>query len=227
VTFPQVVTGEAGRYERWDPARHTDAFVELCADPQVMRFLGGPMTPRSAAEVSMRIADHWDVFGFGLWAAIDPLDGRVAGFTGACKAAWHPQYAQEVEVGWRLARWSWGRGFATDGARLSLLPVFEHLRIADLLAFVHPDNVRSRAVVERLGMRRTGETVDPRLRHPLDIFELRRDEVRLTEAAAAGVDGLAPHADASPADAADGEPRGWSLRAAARRGAERVRRGAS
>jgi ribosomal-protein-alanine N-acetyltransferase len=180
VPYPHTITGRVGRYERWDPQRHTDAFVELCADHEVMRFLGGRMSTRAAAEVSDRIADHWEIFGFGLWAAIDLAAGRVAGFTGSCKAAWHPRYAHDVEVGWRLARWSWGRGLATEGAALALAPAFEHLSLSQLIAFVHPDNVRSRAVVDRLGMRRTGETTDPRLRHPLEIFELRADEAAAT-----------------------------------------------
>jgi RimJ/RimL family protein N-acetyltransferase len=183
--FPETVTGRVGRYERWDPACHTEPFVALCADAEVMRFLGGPMRPRAAAEISDRIADHWDVFGFGLWAAIDLRTGELAGFTGACKAAWHPRYADAVEVGWRLARWSWGLGLATEGAALSLAPAFAHGSLSELLAFVHPDNVRSRAVVERLGMRRTGRTADPRLRHPLEIFRLSEAELASAPAARA------------------------------------------
>ena len=184
--FPETITGRVGRYERWDPARHTDAFAALCADAEVMRFLGGPMRHRAAAEISDRIADHWEVFGFGLWAAVDLASGQVAGFTGACKAAWHPRYAEDTEVGWRLARWSWGLGLATEGAALALAPVVEHLSLAALLAFVHPDNFRSRAVVERLAMRRTGTTTDPRLRHPLDVYELAATEVPATPRAAPG-----------------------------------------
>jgi RimJ/RimL family protein N-acetyltransferase len=172
MAYPETITGAVGRYERWDPARHGDGFAELCADREVMRFLGGPMRRCVALEVSERIGEHWDVHGFGLWAAIDPRDGRIAGFTGACKATWHSTYAHEVEVGWRLARWSWGRGFATDGARLALEPAFAHTGTERLLAFVAPDNHRSRAVVDRLGMRRDGRTADPRLRHLLDIYTL-------------------------------------------------------
>ena len=90
--YPEHLVGEIGRYERWDPDRHTDAFVDLCADPEVMRFLGGPMTRAAAADVSERIADHWDTFDYGLWAAVDLAGERVAGFTGACRAAWHPDF---------------------------------------------------------------------------------------------------------------------------------------
>ena len=185
MTYPESLRGSAGHYERWDPPRHTEAFVELCADAQVMRFLGGPMSRRTATDISERIADHWSVFGFGLWAAVDPADGRVAGFTGACKAAWHPRYARDVEVGWRLARWAWGRGFATEGGRFALAPAFAELSVSELLAFVHPANHRSRAVVQRLGMRRTSMTSDPRLRHPLDVFELRAADLDASDASAA------------------------------------------
>lgn len=174
MTFPEAVTGSVGRYERWDPDRHGEAFAELCADREVMRFLGGAMKRWVADEVSERIADHWETFGFGLWAAIDLADGRVAGFTGACRASWHPTYAHRTEVGWRLGRWSWGRGLATEGARLAIEPTFEHTGDEELLAFVHPENHRSLAVVERLGMARTGRTADPRLRHLLEIFTLER-----------------------------------------------------
>jgi RimJ/RimL family protein N-acetyltransferase len=175
--FPEVVTGAIGRYERWNPAEHSEAFVELCMDAEVMRYLGGSMTRRGALEISDRIADHWQVYGFGLWAAIDLADGRCGGFTGACRAAWHPAYQRDVEVGWRLGRWAWGRGLATEGALLALEPAFEYARLPKLYAFVHPDNHRSRAVVERLAMRRTGGTTDPRLRHPLDVFELAREDL--------------------------------------------------
>ncbi len=175
MAYPEVVEGQVGRYERWDPDRHGDAFAELCADREVMRYLGGPMRPNVARDVSERIADHWDTFGYGLWAAIDLADGRVAGFTGACRAAWHPTFEREVEVGWRLGRWSWGRGLATEGAHLALAPAFAHTGTQVLHAFVHPDNHRSRAVVDRLGMAPDGRTADPRLRHLLDIYTLRNE----------------------------------------------------
>lgn len=171
--YPQAVEGAIGRYERWDPPRHTQAFVELCGDWEVMRYLGGPMTAAAAEETSRQIAEHWAVCGFGLWAAIDAT-GRVAGFTGACYAAWHPDHRRDVEVGWRLARWAWGRGLATEGALLALEPAFTELGVPELLAFVHPGNERSRAVIARLGMSRDGTTTDPRLHHPLEIHRLHR-----------------------------------------------------
>lgn len=116
--FPEIIDVEVGRYERWDADRHTDSFPDLCADPKVMRYLGGRQRPQAAAVVSRAIADHWKTFGFGLWAAVDGT-GRLAGFAGACRPGpgWAPELAAATEIGWRLARWAWGRGFATEGWR--------------------------------------------------------------------------------------------------------------
>lgn len=168
MAYPERIAGEVGVYERWDADRHTEAFAELCADAEVMRFLGGAQSQAASAEVSRSIADHWATFGFGLWACVDG-DGRCWGFSGACRPG--PQwdtFADEVEIGWRLDRRAWGRGFATEGARLALA----HLGRDRVIAFVDPGNHRSRAVAQRLGMTRASGAVDRRLRREIDVFAL-------------------------------------------------------
>ncbi len=150
-----------GRYERWDPARHGPAFADLSADREVMRFLGGRMHRHAALEISERIADHWETYGFGLWAAIDPADGRVAGFTGACLTAWHPSYAQDVEVGWRLARTAWGRGYATEAASAALRHGFDELGLNEVVSLTATTNTRSERVMQRIGMQKAGEFDHP------------------------------------------------------------------
>lgn len=171
--YPETVEGEVGRYERWDARAHTDAFAELCADPKVMRFLGGRQRRAAAAETSRQIADHWETFGFGLWAAVD-ASGRMAGFVGACRPgpAWAPDFAGATEVGWRLARWAWGHGFATEGGRLALAAGAEHLGLDGMVAFVDPGNLRSQAVAQRLGMARRATALDLRLGVTVDVFAI-------------------------------------------------------
>ncbi|MEJ2444829.1 MAG: GNAT family protein, partial [Exilibacterium sp.] len=65
-----------------------------------------------------------------------------------------------VEVGWRLAAKHWGNGYATEAARVALGVGFEQLALTDIVSFTTIGNVRSRAVMERLGMRDTGETFE-------------------------------------------------------------------
>ncbi len=174
MAYPEHIEGDVGRYERWDVARHSDAFAGLCADAEVMCFLGGPAGPGPAKEASRRIADHWETFGFGLWAAIDLADGRVAGFVGACRPgpSWPQPLSDATEVGWRLARWAWGRGFATEGGRLALAAGAEHLGLSEMIAFVATANRRSQAVALRLGMRRARGAVDRRLGLPVDVYSV-------------------------------------------------------
>jgi RimJ/RimL family protein N-acetyltransferase len=138
---------------RWDGA-HAEAFAEMNADPEVMRYLnGGVGLPRyDSDDVSERIAAHWDDYGFGLWAAIERSSGELIGFLGICHPLWHPGYADAVEVGWRLRRSAWGHGYATEGARAALAAGFGELGLEEILAFVHPHNERSQAVMRRLGM---------------------------------------------------------------------------
>ena len=164
VTYPSRI----GVYERWDAERHTDGLVAMGEDPEVMRFLGGVQPRAAMEELSRRVDDHWQTFGFGLWAVM--LDGACAGFAGACHPGpgWDAPYDREVEVGWRLARSAWGRGLATEGARHAIVAL-ERDRV---IAFVDPDNTASVAVVERLGMALTGTTHNRRLHRDVDVYAL-------------------------------------------------------
>jgi len=94
-----------------------------------------------------------------------------------------PLHALHTEIGWRLARSSWGRGYATEAARACLDFAFRNLGLSEVVAFTVPANARSRAVMERLGMRHdaAGDFDHPRLPagHPLQrhvLYRLRRED---------------------------------------------------
>jgi RimJ/RimL family protein N-acetyltransferase len=171
VAYPDRIVGSVGVYERWDPGRHTAAFAALCADPEVMEHLGGPSPFGLSAEMSARMADHWQTFRFGLWACLD--GDECVGFTGACRPGPHwSAFGDEVEVGWRLARHAWGRGFATEGARLALGPLREELGLERVVSFIAPGNHRSRAVAARLGMAVCGGSAHSLTGQHVDVFGL-------------------------------------------------------
>lgn len=131
-----------------------DAYAALCADPDVMRFIGdgNPLTrPQAAAQLS-RFADHWRQHGFGLRAAVLRDSGEIAGFVGVARAGQPGVRPGDVEIGWRLARRHWGRGLATEGALAVRDHAFAQLRRARLVAFVRPANEGSIAVMRKLGM---------------------------------------------------------------------------
>ena len=142
-----------------------------------MEHFPAVLTRAEADAMADRIEAHFAEHGYGLWAV--EVDGRFAGFTGL---AWSDALGgRDLEVGWRLASWAWGHGYATEAARAALAVGLEHTdQVVSLTALT---NLRSQAVMQRLGMRRDGEFDHPSIPegHPL-----RRHVVYRTPAAGEG-----------------------------------------
>ncbi|MFD5539207.1 GNAT family N-acetyltransferase [Streptomyces sp. NPDC127079] len=153
---------------------HEDAFAWYRAfdDPEVMEFHGGRSAELSVyEELTARQRRHDAELGFCLWTLTGEA-GEVIGFTGA--QPWAPGWGPrgEIEIGWRLGRPHWGKGYATAAALLTL----ERLRAAGVprvVAMVRPGNERSVAVTRRLGMEAAGSYPHPRL--PEDALCFRLD----------------------------------------------------
>jgi RimJ/RimL family protein N-acetyltransferase len=154
-------------------ASDLDALAALCADPEVMKFIGDgrPIGRGRCAALLQRIVMHWEDHGFGLWAAQERASGEVLGFVGLAHPEWHPVLAREVEAGWRLARAAWGRGYATEGGRAALHHAFGTLGHARVISLIDPGNEPSRAVARRLGMTVADTTVHPVTARPLEVWE--------------------------------------------------------
>lgn len=100
------------------------------------------------------IQKHFDTYNFGLWAIEVPEVARFIGFAGLAVPRFAAHFTPCVEVGWRLAFEYWGRGYATEAARLALGYGFGTLALSEVVSFTSAANKRSRAVMERLGMHR-------------------------------------------------------------------------
>ena len=111
-----------------------------------------------------RIEEGFEGRGYGLWAVQVRATGALAGFTGLQDVPFEAHFTPAVEVGWRLARPAWGKGYATEAAKAALTFGFADLRLPEIVAMIVPANRRSRAVAERLGMRRdpAGDFEHPR-----------------------------------------------------------------
>jgi RimJ/RimL family protein N-acetyltransferase len=126
----------------------------LCADPEVMRFLGGTVDRPQAWRQMATHAGHWELRGYGNWVVERAEDGRFLGRAGL----WYPDGWVGLEVGWKLARHAWGQGYATEAARASIDWAWGELDITRLVSVIHPDNEASVRVAHRLGMERAGTT---------------------------------------------------------------------
>lgn len=130
-----------------------DAFAALNADPEIYSWLSGPISRAASDAMVDRIRASIAEHGFGFWAVERKSDGAFLGFDGLERADDMP-FGPVVEIGWRLARSAWGAGYATEAARAALAWGFAHLDVDEIVSFTARGNVRSEAVMRRIGMRR-------------------------------------------------------------------------
>ena len=131
-----------------------EAFAAMNCDTRVMEFFRSPLSRAESDAMVDRIAQHFGEHGFGLWAIEVPDVASFIGFAGLAIARFSAPFTPCVEVGWRLAFEHWGHGYATEAARLALGYGFGRLALSEVVSFTSATNHRSRAVMERLGMRR-------------------------------------------------------------------------
>ncbi len=146
----EIVT-ERLRLRRWLP-EDRGPFATMNADPRVHEFLPGPLTREQSDVIVDRIESHFEQRGFGLWAVEVPDVTRFAGFVGLAVPRFEASFMPCVEIGWRLAFEQWGHGYATEGARAALAFGFDQLQLDEIVSFTVPANLRSRRVMERIGM---------------------------------------------------------------------------
>ncbi|MGW7485872.1 GNAT family N-acetyltransferase [Streptomyces sp. NPDC054786] len=131
-------------------------------DPDVMEFHGGAAAePSEYEELTARQRRHHAELGFCLYTLVDPADGAVIGFTGAQPWPWDWGPAGEIEIGWRLGRAYWGKGYATAAAQAALASV-RAAGVRHVVAMVDARNERSLAVARRLGMRLAETLITPK-----------------------------------------------------------------
>jgi RimJ/RimL family protein N-acetyltransferase len=135
----------------WRAADHAP-FAELNADPAVMEYFPSTLTRPESDALAERIALDIQWRGYGLWAVELPDETPFIGFVGLSATEADMPFAQTIEVGWRLARAYWGRGLASEAARAALAYGFDELELDEIVALTAVGNVRSRRVMERLGM---------------------------------------------------------------------------
>lgn len=179
--MPYLITTPRLGLRRWQPA-DLDPFAAMNADRAVREFFPNLMTREETAESIKRLEAHFDRHGYTFYA-LDVLEtGEFIGFTGL-KCLDGPDtldvwFAPCVEMGWRLRREAWGRGYAPEAAQACLTYAWEELKLDKVYAYTAEHNAKSRRVMEKIGMTLSGHFDHPKIEagHPLRrhvLYEIR------------------------------------------------------
>ena len=133
------------------PFREADLepWAALNADPEVTEYLGEPLSRDACDRIASAINERYAADGFGFLAVERRTDGAFLGAAGLTREQWYPE---DLEIGWRLAREYWGHGYATEAAASWMEHGFTALGLPRIIAVTDTPNVRSIAVMRRLGM---------------------------------------------------------------------------
>ena len=134
-------------------------FSRMNRDPKVMEYFLKPLTDTESRDFYERIRREIDTFGWGLFAAEVKISGKFIGYIGLCEN-------------------SWGRGYATEGARACLDYAFRQLQLPEIYSFTSLPNRRSERVMQKIGLQKIGEFDHPLVPagHPLLRHVLYRAE---------------------------------------------------
>lgn len=129
-----------------------EPFARMNADPAVMEHFPLRLSREESDRLVDNIEAHFESHGFGAWAAEIRATGAFIGFIGLAVPRFQAAFTPCVEIGWRLDAKCWGKGLATEGAQAVVRHSFETLGLREIVSFTVAENVRSRRVMEKLGM---------------------------------------------------------------------------
>lgn len=147
---------------QWQPS-DLEPFALMSSDADVMRYYPAPWSREQSDVFAQRVMRLIDERGWGFWAIEERASRQFIGFVGLHIPSHELPFSPCVEVGWRLAKPYWGLGYATEAAQSAISFGFQQLHLKELVAFTAITNLKSRAVMERLGMQFDSEFDHPQV----------------------------------------------------------------
>jgi RimJ/RimL family protein N-acetyltransferase len=153
---------------RWQESDRAP-FAALNGDPQTLVYFPATLDRAASDALIERTEANFAALGYGLWALERADTGEFIGFTGLSPMADDVPGAGGVEIGWRLARTAWHRGYATEAARAARDVAFGGVGLAELWSMTAVLNEPSQAVMRRIGMTEVARFDHPRVAvgHPV------------------------------------------------------------
>jgi RimJ/RimL family protein N-acetyltransferase len=131
-------------------------YASMWGDAEVTRHIGGkPLSEEDAWAKFLRTAGHWPLLGFGYWLVREKSSGRLVGEVGFANLMRHvaPALGAAPEIGWVLAAWGWGKGYATEAAQAAVAWCDAELRVPRTVCLIDTENAASIRVAGKCGYR--------------------------------------------------------------------------
>ncbi|PKA17445.1 GNAT family N-acetyltransferase [Leptospira haakeii] len=148
---------------KWKP-EDLEPFSRMNSHPSVMRFFPKLLNKSETEKLILRINEHWEKFGFGLFALEERSSGKFFGFTGLMYANFNSFFTPALEIGWRLDQNFWAKGYAKEAAIAALKFGFENSLSREIVSFTSRINHASRGVMNSIGLHYSGEFEHPRVK---------------------------------------------------------------
>lgn len=149
-------------FRRWkDEDKHI--FSKMNSDKEVMEFMPKLLNIGESNDFIARIEAHFEKCGFGLWAVEIKERNEFIGFIGFLEATFESDFTPCIEIGWRLSKTSWNRGYATEGAKACLDYGFKVFNLNEVYSFTSSKNMKSIKVMEKIGLEKVKDFMHPNL----------------------------------------------------------------
>ncbi|HET6597816.1 MAG TPA: GNAT family N-acetyltransferase [Anaerolineales bacterium] len=151
-----------------------EAMYQVFCDPEVMRFSDGLQTKEWVHEwLHTCLERYYQTWGFGPYAVVEKQNSEVVGYCGLFYFS-DINGQPEVEIGYRLVRSAWRKGYATEAARAVRDFAFMTLSLNRLIAIIDPSNTGSIRVAEKIGMLQEAEVMLEGYTHPDHVYAIQR-----------------------------------------------------
>lgn len=150
-------------FRNWTEQDLTE-FAKINSDPEVMKHFPKPLSKQETAEFIERLRNHYETYGYNYFATELLESGELLGFIGLAFQNYQTKYTPAVDIGWRLKRDAWGKGFATEGAKRCLEFAFKELNLKNIISTCTERNAQSENVMKKIGMKKIGTFKHPKLK---------------------------------------------------------------
>jgi len=144
-------------------ASDIEPFIEMGKDPEVMQYFPSLLSGEESRNLIQKLQNHFILHGY-CYFAVDILEtSEFIGFTGFMNQTWESKFTPCVDMGWRLKRSAWGKGYATEAAKACLEAALPKFNLKEVYAFTPDKNIPSQKVMQKIGMKYTGDFQHPKL----------------------------------------------------------------